>query len=87
MEGSFCWGLIINWPEVISHHRGLLHIIQEFETNDSVAGLLRVTDYEVKQFNKKEKNSNIQFIKSVLNLADTCDKYDFVPCNILVLNL
>lgn len=87
MEGSFCWGLIINWPEVTSHHRGLLHIIQRFETNDSVAGLLRVTDYEAKQFNKNEKNSNVQFNKSVLNLANTCNKYDFVPCNILVSNL
>lgn len=34
IEGRFCWGLIINWPEVTLYYQAPLHIIQGFGSNE-----------------------------------------------------
>lgn len=66
MEGSFCWGLIINWPEVTSYHRGPLNIIKGFKA--LLPGYCKWTDDEANQHNKRGERG--QCIKSALNQAN-----------------
>ena len=68
MEGSFCWGLIINWPEVTSYHRGPLNIIKGFKAEDAL--LPSTASGQMTEQISATKGERGQCIKSSLNQAN-----------------